>query len=480
MAIFTKSHIRCIAVLVFVIIGGGVFVSLGVNRQQKKPDSGQNPAVCQDCNVLLVAFDALQVAHVSGFGYDKKTTPTIDAFAQEGILFHNTISAAPWTVPSFMSIFTDAYPSQHKVVNKFSLYTKDEKVVANLSKLSPNMQTLAQIFKKNGYATGGFTGDAGVGAQFGYNLGFDTYTDEVPFGSMENSAGHALDWLKTHQSQKFFLFLHGYDAHGQFKPSADFNGIFMDPAYKGPYTGTPQEQAKLREEGLANGQINVSPADVTFWRNLYDSKIYAEDSHFAAFWQEFQTLGIKNKTIVVIFADHGTEFFEHKRIDHGFSLYDELVRVPLVFVVPGLEGKRVVDEQVRTIDIAPTVLDMVGITPTTGYQSQMQGESLMPFLRETGGASRDAFIETDYREYTHKRGIRTKDGWKFILTLESNRRELYNLKDDPGETNNLIDKHPQVAFDLELRVREHMKAMGEDPYKTWGVGCVPVYQDQCQ
>ena len=152
----------------------------------------------------------------------------------------------------------------------------------------------------------------------------------------------------------------------------------------------------------------------------------------------------------------------------------------MVFVVPGLKGKKVIGEQVRTIDIAPTILDLVGIKPNTQYQSQLEGETLMPYLLGIGGASRDAFIETDYRDYTHKRGIRTKDGWKFVLTLENNNLKLYNLKNDPGETNNLIWENPQVAFDLELRVREHMKAMGEDPYKTWGVGCLPVYQNQCQ
>ncbi len=236
-----------------------------------------------------------------------------------------------------MSIFTGLYPSEHKVVNKFSTFTKDTKTFSHLKELSPNVQTIAEVLKANGYVTGGFTGDAGVHSQFGYNQGFDVFTDEVPFGSMENSADHAREWLSKNKDNKFFMFLHGYDSHGQFKVPEGYDGQFLPKGYEGIYKGTTEEQRVLREKGLADGSLNLSEQDVAFWRGWYDSKIRDADDRFARFWIEFERMGVKNKTVVVVVSDHGTEFYEHKRFDHGFSLYDELVHVPMVFVVPGME-----------------------------------------------------------------------------------------------------------------------------------------------
>src|SRR3989338_8800330 len=110
----------------------------------------QNPPVCQDCNVIIIAFDALGASHISHLGNKTNTTPALDAIAKKGTSFGNAISVAPWTVPSFMSIFTGLYPSEHKVVNKYSIFTTGEQVIANLSELSPDVQTLAEVFKANG------------------------------------------------------------------------------------------------------------------------------------------------------------------------------------------------------------------------------------------------------------------------------------------------------------------------------------------
>lgn len=442
--------------------------------------STQSKPVCTDCNVLIVAYDALQAAHVSHLGYKRETTPTLDVLAKEGVSFANAISPSSWTVPSYMSIFTGLYPSQHKVVNKFTKFNQNEKIISNLNKLSPNVETLAQVFKANGYITGGFTGDAGVHSMFGYNKGFDVYTDEKTFGSIQNASDHALNWLKKNKNKQFFMFLHGYDSHGQFKVPDNYKGKFMPKNYDGPYKGTNKEQRDLREEGLEKGSINLSSQDVEFWRGWYDSKIRDADDRFAKFWSEFAKMGLAKNTLVVILSDHGTEFYEHKRFDHGHTLYDELVHIPLVFLGPGIKKSLKVKEQVTTIDLAPTILELMGINPSQQYKSQMQGKSLANFLKGSTQKSEAVFIETDYRNYTHKRSIRTVDGWKFILTLETGQKELYDLNKDPHELKNVIEEYPKMGFDLEQRIREHMAIIGEDPYKKYETGCLPVYADQCQ
>jgi arylsulfatase A-like enzyme len=412
-------------------------------------------------NILFVSFDALQAAHTSCLGYFRKTTPTIDHFAEGGFLFKNAISESSWTVPSSMSWFTSLYPSQHKCINKYSTYTEKEKILTNLKELSPDVITLAEVLKRNGYMTAGFTGDAGVSGRFGFNQGFDVYIDGPKFGGMDHSIPLAIEWLRNNSNKKFFMFLHGYDSHGQYDPPNGYTKRFLDFDYKGPLKGGKEEQGKFREEGLEKGYITLTDDDVRFWRALYDEKINDVDERFRQFIEELKKLGLLDKTIVVLTSDHGTEFYEHKRFDHGFSLYDELIHVPLIFWLPNAKGGRVIEDQVRGIDIMPTLLDLLGVKVSKKVRAQMKGVSLTSLMRD-GHMELEAFSETDYRFYTHKRSIRTNDGWKFIYTMETGQRELYNLKDDPKELNNLAEKEKRIAYELEQRLFNWLKTMGQD------------------
>lgn len=439
--------------------------------------TSQKDITCTDCNVIIVGYDTVGANHVSAMGYTRNTTPVLDSIARNGYLFTNNIAPAPWTVPSFMSLFTGMYPTEHKVINKFTIFNAEQKKTSNLSELSPQVVTLAQELKKYGYVTGGFTGDAGVSGSFGYKNGFDEYTDEQKFGSIENSANHALSWLKKNKDKKFFMFLHGYDAHGQF--AIPKQGKFIPKDYSGQYTGSPQEEAKLREDQLV-APLEVAPEDIKFWNGLYDSKIYDGDNRFGKFWNEFVKMGLDKKTIVVVLSDHGEEYFEHKGIDHGHSLFDELLNVPLVFKIPGLKGGVKISQQVTSLDVVPTLFDILNITPSSQFATQIKGKSLVPLIEGRKAEALDAFIETDYRDFTHKRGIRTVDGWKYIITLESGKQELYNLNDDPKELVNVVKSHPEIASKLESKVKNHMVTMGQNPGQKWSVGCLPVYVGECE
>lgn len=412
-------------------------------------------------NVVLVSFDALQAAHVTHLGYFRKTTPTIDKIAQEGFSFKNAISQASWTLPATMTWFTSLYPSEHRCINKYSTYTEKEKILTDLKQLSPDVVTLAEVLKKNGYITAGFNGDAGVGGHFGFSQGFDVYIDGPKFGGMDQSIPKALEWLRKNYKKKFFMFLHGYDCHGQFDPPNGFTRRFVDIDYKGPLKGGKEEQERLREEGLNKGYITLSDEDVEFWRALYDEKINDADERFRDFLEEFNKLGLSDKTIIILVSDHGTEFYEHKRFDHGFSLYDELIRTLLVFKLPNTQGGKIIEDQVRNIDIMPTLLDLLGIRAYKKVATQMKGLSLISLMRG-GHFNLEAFSETDYRLFTHKRSMRTYDGWKFIYTMETGQRELYNLKKDAGELNNLSEKEKRIAYEMEQRLFEWLKSMGQD------------------
>lgn len=440
---------------------------------------GARDFLCGRCNVIIVAFDALQARHVSHLGYFRDTTPHLDALAKEGFSFRNNFSVAPWTVPSFMSYFTSLYPSEHKVVNKYSVFTQERQEIANLKNLSPDVLTMADVFHAAGYRTGGFTGDAGVGKPFGYDQGFEVYEDGEPFGGMDWSKDRALNWLDQNQGKKFFMFFHGYDAHGQFNVAEGYRSRYQPADYRGPFKGTPEEQRNLREEGLAKGRINLTAADVDFWRSWYDGKIRDADDRLGQFLQELKNRGLYDKTVIVAVSDHGTEFYEHDRFDHGFSLYDELLRVPLVIRIPGVKGGKIIEAQVRSIDLFPTLLEIVGIQPDAALKAQMRGISLTPVMSGKD-AKLELFAETDYRDYTHKRAVQTPDGWKYILTLENQAEELYNLKTDPGENENLIGAEKAIAASLRRKLLSWMVATGQNPTGSWPTGCLPVYGEQCR
>lgn len=449
---------------------------LGHRNDAPAPDPSTLPMKYKDSNVLLISFDALQAAHVGCLGNPRNVTPTLDALARRSFNFAHAYSVASWTVPASMSWFTGVYPSEHRMTNKFAVYAPPVQKQANLKELAPNLVTLAEIMKRNGYLTAGFTGNAGVSGGFGYEQGFDIYFFEKGrFGGLNRSAAKAIEWLKANAGKKFFMFLHGYDVHGQHTPAPGFDYRYVDKGYDRRYTGSAQEQEVLREEGLDKGQLNLRPADVRFWRAIYDEKIARADARFEIFLSEFDTLGLTDKTLLVVTSDHGTEFYEHRRFDHGFTLYDEMLHVPLIVRLPGQKGGTVISERISSIDVMPTILDLLDVQIPKDAQKQLRGVSLAAAL--TGEpARRDVFAETDYRQYTYKRCIISPDGWKLIVTLESMRRELYDLNADPGEMKDLAAVEPQRADELQQRLFDHFKAIGHDlAARRWVPGFNPVY-----
>jgi choline-sulfatase len=443
----------------------------------------QEEVPCRNCNVIIIAFDALQASHVGAYGYPLSVTPNIDRLAESSAVFMDATSPASWTVPTYVSIFTSMYPSEHGVVNRFSFYNSSYSEVANLRNLTPSAVTLAEVMRQNGYATVGFTGDAGARGAQGNSIGFDIYVDTpAGFNGFNYSMKLAADWIRNNTGKKFFMFVHGYDSHGQYQLD-NFTGKYLDFNYTGNYKGTVAEQAQLREEGLRNGYVNLTDDDVRFWRAWYDEKINKADSFFGDFMDFLGYQGILNNTIVVVFSDHGTEFYEHGRLDHGSTLYQELIHVPLLIWYSNA-AHRISNSRVTTLDIMPTVLDLIGISPNETVSLQMRGRSLLPDLKGLETSS-DIFSETDYRLYTHKRSITTSDGWKLILTLaefpnKTDVRELYDLNADPHEKNNLTDMELQKAYELEQRLLRHLKDMGTSPAGPWEIGCVPAYADQCK
>jgi len=402
-------------------------------------------------NLILIAFEPLGANHLSSYGYGKETTPNLDAFGREAVLFENAVSPSSWSLPVFMSWFTSLYPSQHKVVNKYkNKENKTADILTSLPDLSPGTLTMTQIFRDKGYRAAAFTGGASLAKGFGFGAGFEVYYDEIRLAGFDRTMPLAFDWLKEHRDEKLFLFVQGYDVHGRFPLKREFLGRFMDRPYKGPAGATEDEYWALRDRNLADGGLTMSPEDANLWKAVYDAKIHAADQRFGEFINRLRELGLLDNSIIVVSSGSGNEYFEHGRIDHGHSLYEELIHVPLLVRIPGQEHRRVAD-LVRTLDIMPTVFDILDMQVETQVSRQMRGVSLVPLM--TGGNIHlDGVSETDYLLHTFKRSIKTYDGWKLIVTLESEKRELYNLNHDPDEQNNLVQEKGRMAYELEQKL----------------------------
>jgi arylsulfatase A-like enzyme len=187
-----------------------------------------------------------------------------------------------------------------------------------------------------------------------------------------------------------------------------------------------------------------------------------------------------DKTIFVLTSDHGTEFHEHTRFDHGFTLYDELIHVPLVIKLPGQKNGKVITDQVSSLDIMPTLLELLEVKMPEKARGQLRGTSLIPAFKGKP-VTKDVYSETDYRQYTYKRSVITKEGWKFIYTLENKSRELYNLKKDPKEQKNLVELEPRLSYELEQKLFSHFKSIGHDlSAREWIPGLNPVYESQAR
>lgn len=447
------------------------------DQSASQPDSLRFPGH----NVVFVSFDALQAAHVGALGYTRDVTPTIDRLAKTGFNFRRNTSVASWTVPASMTWFTGVYPSEHRMVNKYAVYEPPVKKLADLRELSPELVTLADVFRANGFATAGFTGNAGVSGGFGYEQGFDEYYyPQSRFGQMDESIPRAIRWLREHRDEKFFLFLHGYDVHGQSVPPGGFDYRFVEEGYDRSYTGVEREQELLREEGLDKGRLSLPAEDVRFWRAIYDEKIQRMDDLFANFLSEIERLGLMDETVFVLTSDHGTEFYEHRRFDHGFTLYQELIHVPLIIRVPRKAAGSKITDRVSSIDVMPTVIDLLQLEISPQVSHQLRGHSLVPAMRGEQ-VRRPVFSETDYREYTYKRSVITPDGWKLIYTLEDGTRELYDLSRDPLELHDLSAAEAERADRMQRLLFDHFKSIGHDlTAREWKTGLNPVYPSQAR
>ncbi len=397
-------------------------------------DGGVAPAGLQR-NVILVSIDTLRADHLGCYGYGPPTTPAIDRFARDAIVFENAIAQAPSTLPSHASIFTSMLPSHHG-----ALYSTK-------SALAPEELTLAEVLTANGFAAAGFHGGGQVGAEFGLGQGFDPYVRVA--GPFAATVAAAIAWLDQAPSRPFFLFLHTYEVHHPYTPDPALLEIF-DHGYAGVLPDRIELGEHLgRINGTASPRLAIDAADLKHIVATYDAEIRSMDAAFGTLVDALDERGLADDTLVVLTSDHGEEFGEHGFVGwHSHSLYDELLRVPLVIRPPGgrVGGGRVA-ELVRGLDISPTILAVFGLPQPPSFDG-------VPVL-DGPPLPLTAVSQLDRRYDPPISALRTPE-WKLYedrLFWRVYRARLFDLRSDPAERHDVLADHLGTAREMAAQLR---------------------------
>lgn len=399
-------------------------------------------------NLVLISLDTVRQDHLPTYGYPRDTAPAVDALADGAVVFERAFAQDTNTNPSHTSMFTGVYPHVHG--NQ-----------SNGLRLAPAQVTLAQILQHAGFRTAGFVSAVTMLARYtGLERGFEIYDDRFTGKRRDGrvAAKAAVEWLRAREpDERFFLFLHLYDAHGPYTVPAPYDAMFRSTE-PGPYLERiPKYQVRRDPSGAEIRDLND-------YVDRYDGGIRYADDCLASVLAELDL----DRTLVVVLADHGETLGErYWTLDHGGQLFDEQVHIPLILRAPGIAPRRV-DSIVETVDLLPTLLDLLGVDRPANRP--VSGRNLAPFLRgeasledELAFASARAedarHADRGYRLDTARRlhAVRSAD-WKLVLYpgVEADYLELFDLDSDPGERADVIGAFPRVGDTLRERLEGWM------------------------
>ena len=362
--------------------------------------------------VLLIVVDTLRADHLGAYGYDRAASPHFDAWANSGRLYERAFATSSWTLPSFGSLYTGQLPSRHGAgLERWGKLTE--------------LPVLAELLRDHGFVTGAVVNNPFVSPEFGIDRGFQTYDYDVGSNEQSRRADDVVDvalrWIDLQESTRFFLVVHFFDPHMTYDAPSPHRGTFT-AAYP---SGLELPVSDLK--ALRNEADSVDEADRAFITAAYDEELRFVDSQLERLRSELDKRGLLSGALVILTADHGEELFEHGGFEHGHEMWQEILHVPLVFwgraVRPGRETA-----PVSLVDVAPTVLEAVGIAP----RPAMEGRSLWANL--TAGeplAARLLYAEGIFWGPERQAIIRWPE--KLVVEPAANRLRLVDLSRDSGE-----------------------------------------------
>lgn len=401
--------------------------------------AGCAPRVERPSSVVLVVIDTLRQDHLECYGYHRQTAPTLCRLAAEGALADG-LSPTSWTKPATASILTGLHPLRHQAIERND-------------RLPAAVLTLAEILAAKGYQTLGVSGNGWVTQQFGFDQGFKVLhwetskvtADGVPTAAEINR--RLLPELET-LHHPFFLYVHYVDPHQPYDPPVAWDGSALD--------GRLAERAPVtdRQLDMANF-VHRDPQLVRDAIDLYDGEIRFVDTEISELVARLEGLGLLEEALTVVTSDHGEEFEEHGRVGHGLNLYQEVTRVPLIFHAPAAIPAGGRPGRVNLVDIAPTILDLLGITPAAEFRPD--GSTLTRLLVEGAAAGTSGRVHLLHLDLDGRPSLALIAGeHKLLLAREPYRKQLFDLASDPAEEVNLLQpgSKPEGLVRIAARLAE--------------------------
>lgn len=454
------------------LIVGAVGAVRGVGGSGGRPDAAPGAAgrTVTGPNILVITIDTLRADHLSCYGYARRTSPVLETVAAEGVLFANAYAQSSWTKPSTASLLTSHYPTMHQ--------TNLEK-----SKLPESETLLAEVLRDAGYTTAVLSGNPWVTPEWGFDQGvdhfFSAYDERFARVTLFMMAlkrvnklvdGHAtvynavkrraqrelstterdevvnveaMRWLDANRDRPFFLYLHLMSPHHPYNPPPPYDRIFNPHPVDPPVTYYPRKSYYFGEQGEP-----LSDAKLADMVGRYDGDILFADTVVGKLLAHLRSRDLLERTVVVITADHGEEFYDHQNWGHGQSVYNELLHVPLLVRYPAALPRGVrIAEPVMSVDIMPTLLELTGATTS----SVLAGRSLVGLAQ--GKASDhppEALAELLYRYGNGRALVRGTDKLIDIEVGEKQSHELYDLAADPGERRDLAAGGDVTPYETRL------------------------------
>ncbi len=406
-------------------------------------------------NVLLIVIDTLRADHLSAYGYARKTSPNLDRLAAEGVLYESCISAASWTLPAHASLCTGLFPRDHHSTSESWA-------------LEDSFDTLAELLKGAGYHTGGFSNNVWTNDDTGLKQGFDTF-HEMWRGQSERVKGishddptvdmgaaatnsEVLAWLDgLPGGEPFFVFINYFEPHLPYRPTRPHESDFLPEGADRETVRRLRSFRTPREYGyiLRVPWMKVSQQEIEILTDLYDAEIAYTDALLGQLMAGLGSRGLLENTLLVITSDHGEHLGENHMLSHKLSVYDPLLKVPMILWGPKLVPAGVrVRTQVQAHDAFGTILERSGVRrpvpglpladrerPYTFAQLDYPRIFLEAIEKKIPGWSTEGFA----RGLTAVRGTRYK-----LISGSDGSLELYDLEHDPGETRNLAEQQPAV------------------------------------
>ncbi len=396
-------------------------------------------------NLILVVLDTVRADHLGCYGYERGTSPSLDAFASGATLFTRAMAASPWTVPTHASYFTGLYPFEHGARTYANRLPREI-----VYPLHTNQITLAEILRIEGYRTAAFIANAGyLSPYFQLDQGFDAYVCEALYSDRLNE--RIFEWLEEHGGERFFLFINYIDAHRVYN-TAPRPGLLETPAV--------QDKGELLSELVKRVLPAEEPVPADLARKVidqYDTAIANLDEAFGDLLERLRAMDLYDRSLIVATSDHGEYFGEHHLVEHSKDIYQEALWVPLLIKAPGQRAPETVGTLVSSIDMPHQILSQVPEEISGKYMKlfpHAPGEE--PVISENYySRAKDLYNPRWGHRFHRVRRAIFDWPYKYIHSSDG-QHELFDLVKDPLESGNLVTLEPEIAARLHRSLEEFM------------------------